>query len=304
KHCTRPVDLRHRARAAFVASRLRSIFVLYILLDATYIYLRCSPVFLSRASVSVIEQGYFLRCINGLVFFFVGYAGLTISYNTLAVIAVAINLHQPALWPPPFGHLKDLYTIRKFWGIASHPYVLQQLTIFGPHRRGKYHTSDPVSSSGPSRVRSERESWAESYRRICNAFLCSAFLHMCGDAMLQIKIWKNKTHLPIVIGFSAPFFFLQPVGILIEDVAMAVGKCLGLKAGTWTKVVGYVWMLTWMTITSPPYLSSLKAASQAAYPALYERDRVAIGGSAVEEIIKIYFGIDLASLLCSRLASQ
>ncbi|KAG6327348.1 hypothetical protein ID866_11741, partial [Astraeus odoratus] len=249
---------------------------------------------------------------------FVGYAGLTISYNTLAVTAVAINLHQPALWPPPFGHLKDLYTIRKFWGRVWHQFTRHQLTVFGPHRRGKYHTSDPVSSSGSSsHVRSKRESWAKSYRRICNAFLCSAFLHMCGDAMLQIKIWKNasstsswdthsfeKTHLPIVIGFSAPFFFLQPVGILIEDAAMAAGKCLGLKAGTWTKVVGYVWMLTWMTITSSPYLSSLKAASQAAYPALYERDRAAIGGSAVEKIIKICFGMDLASLLCSWLAGQ
>ncbi|KAG6328425.1 hypothetical protein ID866_10664 [Astraeus odoratus] len=290
KHCIRPVDVRHRTRASFVASRLRGIIVLYIVLDITHIYSLCNPVFLSGAPIA--EQGYFVKCINFLVYFFTGYASLTIVYDIMAVVAVATNLYQPTLWPSPFGHVKDAYTIRRYWGRVWHQFTRYQLTIFGPHRWRKQHAVHATPPSGSStHAQNDREPWARSYRRICNAFLCSAFMHTCGDVILQIKIWRNassagidtlalETRIPNVIGFSAPFYLLQPVGILVEDAAMAIGRRLGLKAGTW----------------------SYKDANRAAYPALYEGSGRATAMTTVEKITKRYFGVDLAPPLSSWLA--
>ncbi|KAG6328925.1 hypothetical protein ID866_10164 [Astraeus odoratus] len=308
KHCTHPVDPRHRTRATFIASRLHRIFALCILWDATVAFNHCSPAFLSGIPVSIIEQGYFLRGTNGLFFFLSGYASIAICYNTLAVVAVATNLHQPTLWPPPFGHLKDAYTIRNFWGRVWHQFMRYRLTVFGPHLCGKHRMRDSTSSTGSS-VQNGSESWVRSYCRICNAFICSAVLHMCGDAILQIKIWKNGianplSSIPVVIGFSAPFFLLQPVGILIEDGGMVLGRRLGLKASTWTKVVGYVWVLTWMTITLPHFLNDMKAASRVAYPSLYERNRASIDTSVIGKFARRCCGIDLESFLSSWLAGQ
>jgi len=43
------------------------------------------------------------------------YAGFTCFHSVLAVVAVGTGLHEPRLWPGPFGRWKDAYTIRRFW---------------------------------------------------------------------------------------------------------------------------------------------------------------------------------------------
>jgi len=43
------------------------------------------------------------------------YAGLTCFHSVLAVVTVGTYLHEPRLWPGPFGRWKDAYTIQRFW---------------------------------------------------------------------------------------------------------------------------------------------------------------------------------------------
>ncbi|KAI6120488.1 hypothetical protein EV401DRAFT_1407067 [Pisolithus croceorrhizus] len=205
-----PVDPHHRTRASFIASRLRWLLSHYLLWDAATLYMRCNPALFSGASFT--SQGYIMQCLNVAVVFCKYYAYLTCIHCAAAVLAVIVNLNEPQAWPQPFGHWKDAYTIRKFWGKVWH----QMLRHRNPW--------DPVSTEHPSAR--EREPWATSYRRLCYAFVCSAF------------VASKAINAPNVIGRSAPYFLLQPVGVLVEDAVMEVGKRLGLKEGTWTRMVG------------------------------------------------------------------
>ncbi|KAI5980474.1 hypothetical protein EDC04DRAFT_2860389 [Pisolithus marmoratus] len=54
-----------------------------------------------------------------MIMFWRMYLGLSWIYTLLAVIAVGTTLHEPRLWPAPFGKWKDAYTIRRFWGCAD-----------------------------------------------------------------------------------------------------------------------------------------------------------------------------------------
>jgi len=107
------VDSRHRTRTSFVASRLRRIFVHYLLFEAALLYTRYNPVFASTASLS--SQGYLLQCLNMAAMPIQLYAGFTCFHSVLAVVAVGTGLYEPRLWPGPFGRWKDAYTIRRFW---------------------------------------------------------------------------------------------------------------------------------------------------------------------------------------------
>ncbi|KAI6035008.1 hypothetical protein F5J12DRAFT_8012 [Pisolithus orientalis] len=232
-HSVPPVEPHHLTRRAFIASRLRRILVYYPLFEAAQLYIRCNPVFSSGAPL--FSQGYLLGWLNTMAMPFRFYAGLNWIHSLAAVIAVGTALHEPQLWPVPFGKLKGAYTIRRFWGRTWHQFSRNTLTLFGPHRH-KRSPWDRDPSSDPKER--EREPWVKSYTRLCNAFLCSAFMHTCGDVVLQFKIWDNtspttgslqRANHPYIIGFSIPFFLLQPVGVLVEDVVIEAGKRLGLR---------------------------------------------------------------------------
>ncbi|KAI6023739.1 hypothetical protein BKA83DRAFT_4263156 [Pisolithus microcarpus] len=262
-----PVDPRHRTRASFIASRLRWSLSHYLLFDAATLYIRCNPALLSGASVT--SQGYIMQCLNLAASFCQFYAILTCIHCVSAVLAVGANLDEPQAWPQLFGHLEDAYTIRKFWGCCQH------LTLFGPHRPRR-NPWDPVSAehSSAGNLR-EREPWATSYRRLCYAFV-----------VLQFGAWNDLSStsasevmdVPNVIGYSALYFLLQPVGVLVEDAVMEVGKRMGLKEGTWTRM-----------FTSFFSAFSLDGLSNAF------RDRTTL----IEVMANRVFGVQLAPLVSS-----
>lgn len=131
-----------------------------------------------------------------------------------------------------------------------------------------------------------------SYTRLCNAFLCSAFMHT--TSALQ------KVNHPNVIGFSIPFFLLQPVGVLVEDVVMEAGKHIGLKKTGWSKVVGYLWVSLWISYSVHSLVQGMKNAMIIAYP-VPEGGGTEVGMTVLEGVATKLFGIDLATtvrLLC------
>ncbi|KAI6120519.1 hypothetical protein EV401DRAFT_2262581 [Pisolithus croceorrhizus] len=297
-----PVDPRHRTRASSIASRLRWLLSHYLLLDAATLYMRCNPALLSGASVT--SQGYIIQCLNVAVAFCQSYAILTCIHCVLAVLAVSANFDQPQAWPQPFGHWKNAYTIRKFWGKVWHQFFRHDLTLFGPHRP-KRNPWDPVSTenSSASNLR-EREPWGTSYRRLCYAFVCSAFVHVCGDIVLQFRIWNDLSSTgaskvmdaPNVIGYSAPYFLLQPVGVLVEDAVVEAGKRMGLKEGRWTRMVGYVWVVAF---TSFFYAFSLDGLSSAFRVGHRPGEGVADRTTLIEVVADRVFGVQLVPLMSS-----
>ncbi|KAL4068173.1 hypothetical protein J3A83DRAFT_4374518 [Scleroderma citrinum] len=305
-----PVDLRHHTRVSFVASRLRRIFVHYFLFEFALLYTRCNPVFTSPASLG--SQGYLLQCLNLAAIPTQLYAGLTCVHSVLAIVAVGAGLDEPRLWPGPFGRWKDAYTIQRFWSRTWHQFTRNCLTVFGPHRR-RHNPWDQVPSGDSSARRTtERKSWMMAYLRICNAFLCSAFMHLCGDIVIQFRIWENsppmrissfeKPDLPSVIGFSIPFYIIQPLGVLLEGIVMELGKSLGLKSSQWTKILGYMWVAAWLSVTALPWMDNLKDAVHAAYPPLERGAKT--GTTLIEAVLDQIFGINLASAISTWLAGQ
>ncbi|KAI6119574.1 membrane bound O-acyl transferase family-domain-containing protein [Pisolithus croceorrhizus] len=292
-----PVDPRHRTRASFIASRLRWLLSYYLFWDAATLYMRCNPALFSGASFT--SQGYIMQCLNVAVAFCQYYAILACIHCAAAVLAVVVNLNEPQAWPQLFGHWKDAYTIRKFWGKVWHQMLRHHLTLFGPHRP-KRNPWDPVSTEYSSAR--EREPWATSYRRLCYAFVCSAFVHVCGDVVLQLGIWKNISStgaskamdVPNVIGRSAPYFLLQPVGVLVEDAVMEVGKRMGLKEGTWTRMVGYVWVAAFMGLFCAASLDALSIPFRVGHqPGEGAEDRTTL----IEAMANRAFGVQLVPLL-------
>ncbi|KAI6016741.1 hypothetical protein EDC04DRAFT_2608338 [Pisolithus marmoratus] len=285
-----PVNSRHGTRASFIASRLRWLFSHYLLLEVATLYMRCNPVFLSKASVT--SQGYILQCLNVAVIPCQLYAVLTCIHCVLAILAVGAGLDEPRAWPQPFGHWKNAYTVRKFWG--------RGISLFD---------TDPVGAEDSSATKQEREPWATKYRRLCYAFICSALIHGCGDVVLQFREWNDFSStsvsgtmdVPNVIGYSAPFFLLQPVGVLVEDAVAEVGKRMGLKEGTWSRMVGYAWVWVFLSFSLVFTADGLKNALQARY-------LMAAGMEAQATLIEIIadrvFGIQPALVMSSWLSYQ
>ncbi|KAI6044223.1 hypothetical protein EDC04DRAFT_2890002 [Pisolithus marmoratus] len=305
EHSVVPVDPRHRTRASFIASRLRWLFSHYLLFEATTLYMNSNPVFRSKASVT--SQGYIMQCLNAAAFHCQTYAVLTCIHCTLAVVAVGANLSEPQAWPQPFGHWKNAYTIRKFWGKVWHQILRHDLTIFGPHKP-KRNPWDPVRAEhSPASKPKEREPWATTYRRLCYAFICSAFVHLCGDIVLQFRALDDFSStatsgilsFPSLIACSPPFFLLQPVGVLVEDAVMEVGKRMGLKEGAWTRMVGYVWVWMFIGFSSAFMLDGLATAFWVG-----QRAGEGIGAKAtlIEIIADRLFGIQLAPVISAWLS--
>ncbi|KAI6122536.1 hypothetical protein EV401DRAFT_1858788 [Pisolithus croceorrhizus] len=280
-----PVDPRHRTRASFIASRLQWLFSHYLLLEAATLYTRCNPVFLSEASVT--SQGYVLQCLNVAAIPCQLYALLTCVHCTLAVLAVGANLDEPQAWPQPFGHWKNAYTVRKFWGKTWH--------------QMSRHVSARISKP------KEREPWGVTYRRLCYAFMCSAFMHVCGDVLLQFRIWDDfsststsgTTAVPNIIGYSAPYFILQPVGVLVEDAIIELGKRMGLKESTWARMVGYVWVWVFTSYSLVFSMDALKNAAQAGY---LTGEGAGARATLIEMVADRVFGVQLAAVMSSWLS--
>ncbi|KAL4064600.1 hypothetical protein V8B97DRAFT_1985189 [Scleroderma yunnanense] len=296
------IDPRHRARGAFIVSRLRAAFVQYLFFEVAALYARTNPAFTNTASLG--SQGYILRCLSVVVACSPFYALLCFGHSLLAVVAVATNLSEPQEWPYPFGLWEDAYTIRRFWARTWHQFNRYILTIFGPHRFNRRPWDETVDPT----IRKPKEPWSRTYLRLCIAFALSALMHVAGDVALQFSIWakhspagtlsSGKVYPPLVIGVSAPTFFLQPLGVLVEDGVIAVGKRFGVKTGTWTKIIGYAWVWLWMSFSVVPTLDGLKNAIQIASPG----HEYGAGAGLLERTVGILFGVDLLSIMSSWFA--
>lgn len=141
------------------------------------------------------------------------------------------------------------------------------------------------------------------------AFVLSALLHAVADLAIQFRIWEqplpagtlspDKVHHPFVIGVSSTVFLFQPLGVLVEGAVIEMGKYLGVKTGTGTKIIGYAWVWAWMSFTAVSSLDGLKNAMQIAYSTAQWGG----GPTVVERVADKVFGVDLPSVLSLWFAS-
>lgn len=98
-------------------------------------------------------------------------------------------------------------------------------------------------------LRLPRPSLLERYTNIFFTFFTSAVLHLACDAILGIP--------PSGSG-AMPFFCVVPLAIMFEDGVQEVWRRVtGPSQGAvpfWQRLVGFLWVGSWMYATSPWYL--------------------------------------------------
>ena len=79
----------------------------------------------------------------------------------------------------------------------------------------------------------------------------------------------------------------------MEDAVIEVGKCLGVKTSTWTKMIGYAWVWVWISITAVSQMNGLRIALLTAFPGHQPGGDITM----IERIADTVFGIDLLSMM-------
>jgi hypothetical protein len=81
-----------------------------------------------------------------------------------------------------------------------------------------------------------------SYTQLYVGFTVSGLAHMLGDAMVGMQY----------LGLSFPFFLAQAVAITVEDAVIGLARCAGIDTPWYlTRVVGYIWVFIWLSISVP-----------------------------------------------------
>ncbi|EMD33236.1 hypothetical protein CERSUDRAFT_87546 [Gelatoporia subvermispora B] len=218
----------------FVRKQLLRLMRCFLLLDIAQSYIHLNPLF-ARSGIearSIASQGYGMRCLSIVAWGYTPYGMITMQYSLLAAVHVGLGYSDPESWPDLFGVWRDAYTVRRFWGRTWHQLIRRFVSAYGKlacHSLGF-----------------EQGTTASSYTQLYVAFLVSGIMHSGGDLMLG----------PAYLGASLPFFMLQSVAISIEDGVFALANRWRAESALREvgRVVGYVWVLVWFSVSMPCYV--------------------------------------------------
>ena len=94
-----------------------------------------------------------------------------------------------------------------------------------------------------------RSKWAQSVITLYVAFLVSGLIHLVGDYAL-LRDWHARN--------SIHFFMLQALAISFESTVFRVLRLVGVTIPPFiSRLVGYVWVLCWFTLTLPIWLEPI-----------------------------------------------
>jgi hypothetical protein len=145
-------------------------------------------------------------------------AGIGLSYHALAFFCTATHVTNPTSWPPMFGSWSSFSTVRGAWGKLWHQMLRRFFTV----------SNNLILSS----LNIKRGTLLSKYTQIYIAFLLSALFHHVGALNLP---YMNS------VPYQFLFFLLQPVCITIEDMAIALGRHVGVRDGVFGRGIGCIW---------------------------------------------------------------
>lgn len=123
------------------------------------------------------------------------YTVTTWIHSTVAVTTVAIGAYPPEAWPPLYGNILDLWSLRKFWGLFWHQML-------------RYKLSATADWAVYTVLGFQRGGLAARYAHLFGVFVTSGLCHVMMDIVGPIKFSET---------YAFRFFVLQAVGITIED---------------------------------------------------------------------------------------
>ncbi|KHO00256.1 TRI7-like toxin biosynthesis protein [Metarhizium album ARSEF 1941] len=171
------------------------------------------------------------------------------GYRAVSLVAVSSGASPPEDWPPLFGSMWTAFTLRNFWGKFWHQMLRWPLTSWA-----NYLARDLL--------RLPRPSLTERYLNTLLVFLLSGLLHVVVDSVQGVPPSQSK---------AMVFFPLFTVGFMVEDGIQEAWKRLGapkqarqpdLGTPLWQRVLGFVWVITWMSLTSRQYLFASRQMSE------------------------------------------
>lgn len=97
----------------------------------------------------------------------------------------------------------------------------------------------PLGKAISTTIGFKRGTLGSSYTQLYVAFFLSGLIHTAGDVVLSHTSTASRPF------FSMQFFLLQAFVITIEDTLIWIAQRQGVKGSVWTRVLGYVWVVTW-----------------------------------------------------------
>ena len=248
------------SRRAFLLRKLASISVSIMICDLLtaqpppaerLVAASKQPFFRRVHDITSEELGFRIACVLG---FWIGNAGFLILFSeTFGFVAVASGISKPAAWLPCLDSPTEAYSVRQFWGLA---WLLQSpLLVANFYCRVYWHQTLRAMLEGISRfvthsiLQLPQSTILARYSNIFIAFFFSGLLHVASDHGHTIPIRESG---------AIQFFVTQALGIMIEDGFQAVyysltGKRRPSKAPLLHRVVGYLWLVLFLTWSTPAW---------------------------------------------------
>ncbi|CAG8099153.1 unnamed protein product [Penicillium salamii] len=172
-----------------------------------------------------------------------------LAYRLLSIVFVGIGQESPLHWPPAFGSMHDLVTLRDFWGSFWHQFMRQPFTSIS-----NYFARNMLNLT--------RSSILERYTNLFFVFLISAIFHVIVDILQSLPMDKSG---------SMTFYLAFVLGIMIEDGVQEAWRFAQISGNSrevttkllsgftpaWRHAIGLVWVALWLGVTSTWYFTPM-----------------------------------------------
>ncbi|KAL3429035.1 membrane bound O-acyl transferase family-domain-containing protein [Aspergillus tetrazonus] len=147
------------------------------------------------------------------------------EYRKASILFVGLDLSTPDRWPNLFGNIRDLYTVRNFWGRVWHQIFRQIFTRCG----------DIVANA----LNAQKGTLLYKYSRLYVGFLVSGVQHYACALLIPSAEygWGMFWQMP---AYAAV--------ITVEDILKYYGREAGIQDGNFVRFLGYLWTAYWMTL--------------------------------------------------------
>ncbi|KAF7309355.1 BTB domain-containing protein [Mycena indigotica] len=216
-------------KSTFLIRRTLLLLFIFLTLDFANAHQHSNPVFCAR--LGLVNAGWLWRLTGTACWAALAMSVLSIPHLLLGIAAVGFDISRPRDWPPLFGRLEDLTSVRAFWARGWHQYLRRSLTAHGRYLANSVLKLPPRSLSTRCIV-------------ISTAFFLSGLVHQLGERVPLKRVGYGPG------GGSLMFFSLQPLAIGSETLVSLYFQRTSLSPA-WRRALGTAWVAAWFVLTLP-----------------------------------------------------
>ncbi|KAI4262040.1 MAG: hypothetical protein L6R42_002776 [Xanthoria sp. 1 TBL-2021] len=197
--------------------------LLYLLYIEILLHLRThtsGPLYPQSTSIPT-STFYPIACTKSLLNLLYVRAIIEFHFHLLASLTIPTGLCIPGDYPDVCAPWYEAYTLRRLWGRTWHQECRSFNVVYG--------------QAVCRRLGLARGSRRSGYIQLVVAFAMTTLSHGFGAVMIR------------EYNAEMGFLMLQPVGIMVEDGVLAVGRKIGVEKGWGWRLLGYVWVAGWFT---------------------------------------------------------